>query len=92
MSISVDDALKIPKKMTPKKQISYSGPDSPPYTDTVPVEVKVDDKAIERVKRQSEAEELQTGFEKRLKTAGRRRKSRKTKRKSRKSRRTRRRS
>jgi hypothetical protein len=91
MSISVDDAIKMPKKMTPKKQISYSGPDSPPYTDTVPVEVNVDDKAIQRVKREAEAEELQTGFTKRMKTAGRKRKSRKTKRKS-KSRRTRRRS
>ena len=91
MSISVDDALKMPKNMTPKKQISYSGPDSPPYTDTVPVEVNVDDKAIQRVKREAEAEELQTGFTKRMKTAGRR-KSRKTKRKSKKSRRTRRRS
>ena len=91
MSISVDDALKMPKNMTPKKQISYSGPDSPPYTDTVPVEVNVDDKAIQRVKREAEAEELQTGFTKRMKTAGRRRKSRKTKR-TKKSRRTRRRS
>ena len=90
MSISLDQALAYnPKNITPKGQTSYPG--SPPDTDTVPVEVKVDDKAIERVKRQSEAEELQTGFEKRMKTAGRRRKSRKTKRKS-KSRRTRRRS
>jgi hypothetical protein len=90
MSISLDQALAYnPKNITPKGQTSYPG--SPPDTDTVPVEVKVDNKAIERVKRQSEAEELQTGFEKRMKTAGRRRKSRKTKRKS-KSRRTRRRS
>jgi hypothetical protein len=88
MSISLDQALAYnPKNITPKGQTSYPG--SPPDTDTVPVEVKVDDKAIERVKRQSEAEELQTGFTKRMKTAGRKRK---TKRKSKKSRRTRRRS
>lgn len=88
MPISLDQALAYnPKNITPKGQISYPG--SPPDTDTVPVEVKVDDKAIERVKRQSEAEELQTGFTKRMKTAGRKRK---TKRKSKKSRRTRRRS
>jgi len=88
MPISLDQALAYnPKNITPKGQTSYPG--SPPDTDTVPVEVKVDDKAIERVKRQSEAEELQTGFTKRMKTAGRKRK---TKRKSKKSRRTRRRS
>ena len=92
MSISVDDALKMPKNMTPKKQISYSGPDSPPYTYTMPVEVNVDSSTIKRVQRDSEAEELQTGFTKRMKTAGRKRKSRKTKRKTGKSRRTRRRS
>jgi len=91
MSISLDQALAYnPKNITPKGQTSYPG--SPPDTDTVPVEVKVDNKAIERVKRQSEAEELQTGFEKRLKTAGRRRKSRKTKRKSKSRRRSTRRS
>ena len=88
MPISLDQALTYdPKNITPKRQTSYPG--SPPDTDTVPVEVKVDDKAIERVKRASEAEELQTGFTKRMKTAGRKRK---TKRKSKKSRRTRRRS
>jgi hypothetical protein len=90
MSISLDQALAYnPKNITPKGQTSYPG--SPPDTDTMPVEVNVDDKAIQRVKREAEAEELQTGFTKRMKTAGRR-KSRKTKRKSKKSRRTRRRS
>lgn len=86
MSISLDQALAYnPKNITPKGQTSYPG--SPPDTDTVPVEVKVDDKEIQRVKREAEAEELQRGFTKRMKTAGRRRKSRKTKRKSRKTRR-----
>ena len=92
MSISLDQALAYnPKNITPKGQTSYPG--SPPDTDTMPVEVKVDDAAIQRVKREAEAEELQRGFTKRLKTAGRRksRKSRKSKRKSKKSRRTRRR-
>jgi hypothetical protein len=86
MSISLDQALAFdPKNITPKGQTSYPG--SPPDTDTMPVEVKVDDAAIQRVKREAEAEELQRGFTKRLKTAGRRRKSKKSKRKTRKPRR-----
>ena len=84
--ISLDQALAFdPKNITPKDQTSYPG--SPPDTDTEPVEVKVNDATIQRVKREAEAEELQRGFTKRMRTAGRRRKSKKSKRKTRKSRR-----